>query len=187
MLLEDKNAEELYPPPPPYESVRTLQFMELDPGSHFSQIAQSWRAPSEAAATVGSYLTSTSISVPPPQDEYQDVPTQSTAGTPTHTTASTAIPNITATTDDNVALTSSPYLNSAEVQMRAPAHYTKRLNPARLSDLPSSIVLQIVYDTFPKPGSMYGAENKAQLQRETLFWLETSLRLLNRVFYSGEY
>ncbi|KAJ7582572.1 hypothetical protein C8J56DRAFT_955142 [Mycena floridula] len=51
----------------------------------------------------------------------------------------------------------------------------------KLDGLPSHILLKIVYSTFPLADGQY--ESKLELQRENLFWLETSLRLVNRAFF----
>ena len=54
---------------------------------------------------------------------------------------------------------------------------------AKLSDLPSHLLLHIVHRTFPQaPDQSY---NKLERQRKTLRWLNMSLRLVNRTFYIG--
>ncbi|EPQ55722.1 hypothetical protein GLOTRDRAFT_75877 [Gloeophyllum trabeum ATCC 11539] len=50
-----------------------------------------------------------------------------------------------------------------------------------LATLPSHILLQIVYATFPRTADK--DEGKLERQRKTLYWLSTSLRLVNRAFY----
>ncbi|KAE9395029.1 hypothetical protein BT96DRAFT_1022202 [Gymnopus androsaceus JB14] len=51
------------------------------------------------------------------------------------------------------------------------------------STLPSHLLLQIVYSTFPQEDGEFEGDAKAVLQRQTLYWLETSLRLVNRELY----
>ncbi|RDB23540.1 hypothetical protein Hypma_009264 [Hypsizygus marmoreus] len=52
---------------------------------------------------------------------------------------------------------------------------------ATLTTLPSHILLQIVYATFPQTDS--ADQDKVERQRKTLYWLSVSLRLVNRVLY----
>jgi len=47
--------------------------------------------------------------------------------------------------------------------------------------LPSHLLLQIVYATFPETGGI--DEGKLERQRKTLYWLSTGLRLVNRALY----
>lgn len=50
-------------------------------------------------------------------------------------------------------------------------------------DFPSHVLLLIVHKTFPQePDIDY---SKLARQRKTLYWLTTSLRLVNRTFYLG--
>ncbi|KAJ3824084.1 hypothetical protein F5880DRAFT_1452160, partial [Lentinula raphanica] len=51
------------------------------------------------------------------------------------------------------------------------------------SSLSSHLLLQIVYYTFPQEDGQFEGDLKAVLQRRTLHWLETSLRLVNRHLY----
>ncbi|KZT25009.1 hypothetical protein NEOLEDRAFT_1115277 [Neolentinus lepideus HHB14362 ss-1] len=55
--------------------------------------------------------------------------------------------------------------------------------PPRLgfAALPSHLLLHIVYATFPETGGI--DEGKLERQRKTLYWLSTSLRLVNRALY----
>ncbi|KAF8636115.1 hypothetical protein AX17_003818 [Amanita inopinata Kibby_2008] len=55
-----------------------------------------------------------------------------------------------------------------------PPHYTPRT--AMLTSLPSHILLQTVFTTFT-------TQENLEHQRKTLYWLSTSLRLVNRAFY----
>ncbi|KAJ3802416.1 hypothetical protein GGU11DRAFT_11040 [Lentinula aff. detonsa] len=52
-----------------------------------------------------------------------------------------------------------------------------------LSSLPSHLLLQIVYCTFPQEAGQFEGDAKEVLQRRTLHWLETSLRLVNHNLY----
>ncbi|KIY65194.1 hypothetical protein CYLTODRAFT_424547 [Cylindrobasidium torrendii FP15055 ss-10] len=58
-----------------------------------------------------------------------------------------------------------------------------RKYPPRLGDLPSHVLLQIVYDTFPQDDGYHDGESKLERQKEVLHWLVTSLRLVNRAHY----
>ncbi|KAF9072977.1 hypothetical protein BDP27DRAFT_1319744 [Rhodocollybia butyracea] len=49
------------------------------------------------------------------------------------------------------------------------------------SSLPSHLLLQIVYNTIPQSDGQF--ERKTVLQRQTLYWLETSLRLVSHALY----
>ncbi len=53
-----------------------------------------------------------------------------------------------------------------------------------LPALPSHLLLQVVYSTFPQAVCTSDGELFAS-QRENLYWLETSLRLVNRALYIG--
>ena len=55
-----------------------------------------------------------------------------------------------------------------------------------LGALPSHILLQIVYCTFPQRDGLYEGESKIERQRATLLWLVSSLRLVNRALYTGK-
>ncbi|ESK85969.1 hypothetical protein Moror_9470 [Moniliophthora roreri MCA 2997] len=52
-----------------------------------------------------------------------------------------------------------------------------------LTTLPSHLLLQVVYSTFPQSDGQYEGEGKIERQRENLHWLVTSLRLVNRALY----
>lgn len=57
--------------------------------------------------------------------------------------------------------------------------------PTTLASLSPALLLKIVYSTFPQlPDRDRG---KMERQRMTLYWLNTSLRLVNRSLYIGEY
>lgn len=69
----------------------------------------------------------------------------------------------------------------ADDKLAPPPPYTPRRrtgNGPKFSDLPQSIVLQIVEATFPTQDS--------EDQRRILYWLTTGLRLVNRSLYIGE-
>lgn len=53
-----------------------------------------------------------------------------------------------------------------------------------LSSLPSSLILQIVYDVLPYPGEMDMNEYR-RLMARTLYWMATYLRFTNRGLYLG--
>ncbi|KAJ3778573.1 hypothetical protein FB446DRAFT_440211 [Lentinula raphanica] len=67
------------------------------------------------------------------------------------------------------------------------AAYLSARRPAKLkpsfSSLSSHLLLQIVYYTFPQKDGQFEGDLKAVLQRRTLHWLQTSLRLVNRHLY----
>ncbi|THV07851.1 hypothetical protein K435DRAFT_576839, partial [Dendrothele bispora CBS 962.96] len=52
-----------------------------------------------------------------------------------------------------------------------------------LSTLPSHLLLEVVYSTFPQEDGNHEGESKIVRQRENLYWLETSLRLVSRKMY----
>ena len=56
-------------------------------------------------------------------------------------------------------------------------------NDPKLSDLPPNLLLHIVEATFPH----YVPAEGLEVQRRNLYWLTTSLRLVNRGFYIGTY
>lgn len=64
--------------------------------------------------------------------------------------------------------------------------FRRRRSEISLSALPSHLLLQIVYSTFPSPVKNLDGELFA-LQRESLYFLETSLRFVNRALYIGMY
>ncbi|KAJ3976419.1 hypothetical protein EV361DRAFT_838393 [Lentinula raphanica] len=53
------------------------------------------------------------------------------------------------------------------------------------STLPAHLLLQIVYSTFPQRDGRYEGEGKIERQRRNLYWLETSLRLVNKALYTA--
>ncbi|KAJ3857899.1 hypothetical protein EV368DRAFT_29124 [Lentinula lateritia] len=63
-----------------------------------------------------------------------------------------------------------------------PYHSARKSQPM-FSSLPSHLLLQIVYCTFPWQDGQFEGDVKEVLQRRTLYWLETSLRLVNRDLY----
>lgn len=71
------------------------------------------------------------------------------------------------------------------------AYLSARQTPAvckpTFSTLPSHLLLQMVYCTFPQEDGLFEGDAKAVLQRQTLYWLETSLRLVNRELYIGTF
>jgi hypothetical protein len=56
--------------------------------------------------------------------------------------------------------------------------------PSNLSTLPPHILLQILHRTFPQ-SSRIPDQGTPELQRKTLYWLSTSLRLVNRALYTA--
>lgn len=65
-----------------------------------------------------------------------------------------------------------------------PYHSARKSKPM-FSSLPSHLLLQIVYCTFPWKDGQFEGDVKEVLQRRTLYWLETSLRFVNRDLYIG--
>jgi hypothetical protein len=64
------------------------------------------------------------------------------------------------------------------------ARPTRRQGPApTLSTLPSHILLHIVYSIFPQQDGLHPGDGKLQLQRQTLHWIHSSLRFVNRALY----
>ena len=63
-----------------------------------------------------------------------------------------------------------------------PFHVSPR-PPPTLDMLSPHLLLQIVHTLFPQTSDI--DKGKAERQRETLYYLNTSLRLVNRVFYVG--
>ncbi|KIK63720.1 hypothetical protein GYMLUDRAFT_162721, partial [Collybiopsis luxurians FD-317 M1] len=61
------------------------------------------------------------------------------------------------------------------------------LTEPTFSNLPAHLLLQIVYSTFPQTDGRYEGEGKIERQRRNLYWLETSLRLVNKALYTGKY
>ena len=56
--------------------------------------------------------------------------------------------------------------------------------PPTLDALSPHLLLQIVHSLFPQTSC--ADKGKVQRQRETLYYLGTSLRLVNRLFYTGQ-
>ncbi|KAJ3882430.1 hypothetical protein F5051DRAFT_319701 [Lentinula edodes] len=63
------------------------------------------------------------------------------------------------------------------------SYHSARKSKSMFSSLPSHLLLQIVYCTFPWEDGQFEGDVKEVLQRRTLYWLETSLRLVNRDLY----
>lgn len=71
-----------------------------------------------------------------------------------------------------------------EKPLMAPPPYSRRVTPKpTLSKLPPHLLLQIVYFTFPMSDGKFSGEGKNERQRQTLHWLHTSLRFVNRALY----
>ena len=71
-----------------------------------------------------------------------------------------------------------PYISTVAV----PPPFNLRTTPRQnIHSLPSHILLQVVYSTFPQ--SSLRDQARIQRQRKTLYWLATSLRLVNRALY----
>jgi hypothetical protein len=67
-------------------------------------------------------------------------------------------------------------------KMDPPPRYTPKLSTTSLlSSFPPHLLLHIVYQTFPHGITAPDLEK----QRKTLYWLSTSLRLVNRPFYTA--
>jgi hypothetical protein len=56
--------------------------------------------------------------------------------------------------------------------------------PPTLETLSPHLLLQIVHELFPQTSNVN--KGMVERQRETLFYLSTSLRLVNKVFYIGQ-
>ena len=66
-----------------------------------------------------------------------------------------------------------------------PAYYPSPLpSKLNLSTLPPHILLQILHRTFPQ-SSRIPDQGTPELQRKTLYWMSTSLRLVNRALYTA--
>ena len=68
------------------------------------------------------------------------------------------------------------YFPHSPSQIYSPSH--------NLSTLPPHILLQILHCTFPQ-SSRIPDQGTPELQRKTLYWLSTSLRLVNRALYTA--
>lgn len=64
-----------------------------------------------------------------------------------------------------------------------PFHISPR-PPPTLDTLSPHLLLQIVNSLFPQTSNV--SKGKVERRRETLYYLSTSLRLVNRVFYVGQ-
>ncbi|KAK0228161.1 hypothetical protein IW262DRAFT_1265088 [Armillaria fumosa] len=72
-----------------------------------------------------------------------------------------------------------PYLQAIAGSSNPP----RRRSNLTFSSLPSHLLLQTVYCTFPLEDGEHDGDSKVVRQRENLHWLETSLRLVNRALY----
>jgi hypothetical protein len=72
-----------------------------------------------------------------------------------------------------------PYLSTVAAGL--PPFHLRTGPPPNLHTLPSHILLQIVYSTFPQ--TSLADQDKPERQRKTLYWLAISLRLVNRALY----
>jgi len=68
--------------------------------------------------------------------------------------------------------------------LQPPPFVVYRRPPPTLDTLPPNILLQIVHFLFPQTSDV--DKGKVERQRMTLYYLSTSLRLVNRVFYVGK-
>ncbi|KAJ3865063.1 hypothetical protein EV359DRAFT_80855 [Lentinula novae-zelandiae] len=75
----------------------------------------------------------------------------------------------------------------AETAANATSSGDNALPKPTFSTLPAHLLLQIVYSTFPQRDGQYEGEGKIERQRLNLYWLETSLRLVNKALYTGKY
>jgi hypothetical protein len=62
--------------------------------------------------------------------------------------------------------------------------FPHRRQQLTLSVLPPHLLLKIVYMTFPQTPGV--DEGRLERQRKTLYWLCTSLRLVNKALYTGK-
>lgn len=70
-----------------------------------------------------------------------------------------------------------PYVPPA--QLSPPPPFPCQAQKPTLTTVPPYILLRIVYETFSRHASI-------EKQRKTLYWLNVSLRLVNRATYVGE-
>lgn len=75
------------------------------------------------------------------------------------------------------------------MRLNPPPDYYPQSSPSShnsrdLSTLPPHILLQILHCTFPQ-SSRIPDQDTPELQRKTLYWLSTSLRLVNRALYTA--
>ncbi|KAJ3857903.1 hypothetical protein EV368DRAFT_29170 [Lentinula lateritia] len=73
----------------------------------------------------------------------------------------------------------------AETAANATSSGDHALAKPTFSTLPAHLLLQIVYSTFPQRDGQYEGEGKIERQRLNLYWLETSLRLVNKALYTA--
>ncbi|KAJ4464651.1 hypothetical protein C8J55DRAFT_268794 [Lentinula edodes] len=73
----------------------------------------------------------------------------------------------------------------AETAANATSNRDNALAKPTFSTLPAHLLLQIVYSTFPQRDGQYEGEGKIERQRLNLYWLETSLRLVNKALYTA--
>lgn len=180
MLIDEKNLHlnmapsSMYPPPPPY-----------------SLIAASWQHTSTPSPPPPPFARGISDYKGKGLGKTNDIDIQEESG-PRSARHLVSSDSASAHTDTGL---DADVASSSHFQRPGSAHSTgkgkaraQRTDVLRFSALPSHILLQIVYSTFPQTDEMYECEtvSKVERQRENLFWLETSLRLVNRAFYIGE-
>ncbi|KAJ4488396.1 hypothetical protein J3R30DRAFT_930373 [Lentinula aciculospora] len=81
-----------------------------------------------------------------------------------------------------------PYYRSPPPTFTETAGTSSSINASvepTFSTLPAHLLLQIVYSTFPQRDGRYEGEGKIERQRRNLYWLETSLRLVNKALYTA--
>lgn len=93
--------------------------------------------------------------------------------------------NTTNNTNTNSNSTAPPYSPSTGEANRGSGSGRRRVPPLTFTMLPSHLLLEIVYHTFPQ--SSWLDEGRVERQRKTLYWLSVSLRLVNRALYIGEF
>ena len=69
-------------------------------------------------------------------------------------------------------------------QLQPPPFSLSSRPPPTLDSLSPHLLLQIVHGLFPQTPDV--DKGKVERQRMTLYYLSTSLRLVNRVFYIGQ-
>ena len=118
------------------------------------------------------------VSVEPYSEFHGLQPASSAVGiTATFTTKHPALPMI---LDDKVIMR--PTFNPPPDYYSHPSSSFSSSN--NLSTLPPHILLQILHRTFPQ-SSRIPDQGTPELQRKTLYWLSTSLRLVNRALYTA--
>ncbi|KAJ3787886.1 hypothetical protein GGU10DRAFT_347769 [Lentinula aff. detonsa] len=78
-----------------------------------------------------------------------------------------------------------PYYRPPPPAFTETSNGASRNGTATFSTLPAHLLLQIVYSTFPQRDGRYEGEGKIERQRQNLYWLETSLRLVNKALYTA--